>query len=208
MWQRALICTVSIAVLSCLHPADLCAVPGAVRLETGDVLQGDIRFPPEDRLELVLADSQQEASIPIGDIKSVEVTAPYPRTAEKLPLLKRLWRRLTGPSEEEETLTLTLRNGEVYRGWLSWRQSAGEVEVRESAYVVRKAYLRPKQIDRERHQPIDVSKRYVRSITLGGEETVVSKECEKCGRSFERSDYKYCPFDGTTLIERSASTQD
>ena len=208
MKHRTVICTVLVAALSCLKPPDSRAVPGTVQLETGDVLQGDVRLPPADKLELVLADSQEEASIPIGDIRNVEVTPLYPPTSEKLSLLKRLWRRLTGPSEEEQTLTVTLRNGEVYRGWLSWRQSAGQVEVRESAYVARKAYLKPKQIDRERHQPIDVTRQYIRSITLSGVETVVSRECEKCGRSFDRSDYKYCPFDGTTLSERSASAQD
>jgi|GEM_PF-4985723 len=197
-----------LAALLCLRVGSSYAVPGVVELETGDILEGDVRFPPHDRLDLVLVDSQDTASIPIEDIKTVEVSSPPAARSETVPLIKRLWRRLIGPSEQEQTLTVTLRNGDVYTGWFSWRQSAGKIEVRESAYIVRDAYLRPKQIDRERHQPIDIRNRYVRSITLKDEDTVVPKECPTCNRTFEESDYKYCPFDGAPLSERSVPAQE
>jgi hypothetical protein len=196
----------TVAVLTALlwfGVADSRAVTGVVKLETGDVLEGDVRFPPHDRLDLVLVDSEDSASIPVEDIKSVEVSSPPTDRSETLPFFKRLWRRLTGPSEQEQTLTVTLRDGDVFTGWFSWRQSAGKIEVQESDYIVREAYLRPKQIDRERHQPIDIRKRYVRSITLDHKDAVVLKECPTCNRSFEEPDYEYCPFDGTPLSERS-----
>jgi len=208
MRRRALASVAVLTALLWLGGSDSCAVTGVVELDTGDVLEGDVRFPPHDRLELVLVDSQDTASIPIKDIKSVEVTSAPADQSETLPFLKRVWRRLTGPSEQEQTLRVTLRNGDVYTGRFSWRQSAGKIEVRESDYIVRDAYLRPKQIDRERHQPIDIRNRYVRSITLGDEETVTLKKCPACNRSFEEPDYKYCPFDGTPLDERSVPAQE
>jgi hypothetical protein len=208
MSQKTLTCTALILALFSLYPARSGAVPGTVQLETGDLLEGDIRLPPDDKIELVLADSREKASIPVEDIRNIEVSSSRPTASDKLPLLKRLWRRLTGPSETEQTLTITLLSGEVYRGWLLWHQSAGEVEVSESKYVVRKAYLRPRQIDRKRHQPIDVNRQYIRSITFHAKDTVVSRECAKCGTLFDRPDYKYCPFDGTSLTERSAPVKE
>jgi len=208
MSQKTLTCTALVLALAFLDPAQLWAVSGTVRLETGAVLEGDIRFPPEDKIELVLSDSREKAAIPVEDIKTIEVSSSRPAPSDKLPMLKRLWRRITGPSETEQLLTIKLRNGEVYRGWLFWQQSAGEVEVSESKYVVRKVYLRPRQIDRKRHQPIDVNRQHVRSITFREEDTAVSKECAKCGEKFDQPDYKYCPFDGTPLTERSVSAQE
>ena len=208
MSQEILICTALTLALAFINPAQLWAVPGTVQLETGDVLEGDIRLPPEDKIELVLADSREKATIPVEDIKKIEVSPPPAVPSDELPMLKRLWRRLKGPSDTDQTLTIRLRNGEVYRGQLFWHQSAGEVEVSESKYIVRKAYLRPRQIDRKRHQPIDVNRQYVRSITFGEVETTVSKECPKCGNSFDEPDYEYCPFDRTPLTERSVSVKE
>jgi hypothetical protein len=208
MSQRTFTCTALILALLSFNAAQLWAVPGTVQLETGAVLEGDIRFPPKDMIELVLADSRDKAAIPVNDIKNIEVTSSRPAPSDKLPMWKRLWRRLAGPSEKEQTLTITLRNGEVYRGWLFWHQSAGEVEVSESKYLVRKVYLRPRQIDRKRHQPIDVNRQYVRSITFCDEDVAVSRECPKCGRLFHIPEYEHCPFDGTPLTERSVSAQE
>jgi len=208
MSKKTCACTALILALASLNPAQLWAVPGAVQLETGEVIEGDIRFPPEDKIELVLADSRDRAAIPVEDIKNLEVPLSRPATSDKLPLLKRLWRRFTGPSETDQPLTITLRNGEVYRGWLFWHQSAGEVEVSESKYIVQKAYLRPRQIDRKRHQPVDVNRQYVRSITFREQDAAVPRECAKCGTLFDKPDYKYCPFDGTSLTERSASVKE
>ena len=208
MVPRTIISTVIVATVLWCYGADLWAAPGTVELETGEVLEGDVRFVPEDQLELVVTDSQDTLSIPLTDIKSVQVDAPSTVQPESLPLLKRLWRRLTGPPEQQETITVTLRSGEVHTGWLSWRQSAGEIEVRESDYIVRKAYVKHKQIDRGRHQPIDIRKRYVRSITLADEERVVLKKCPTCNRTFEQPDYEYCPYDGTPLNELPAAAQE
>lgn len=208
MSQRMLLFIALTLALAFLCPEQLWAVSGTVELETGAVLEGDIRLPPEDKIELALTDSQEKATIPIEDIKRIEVSPAPAAPSDKLPMLKRWWRRLKGPSEADRTLTIRLRNGDVYRGQLFWHQSAGEVEVSESKYVVRKAYLRSRQIDRKRHQPIDVNRQYVRSITFGEYETVVSKECPKCGNSFDEPNYEYCPFDRTPLTERSVSAQE
>ena len=70
-----------------------------------------------------------------------------------------------------------------------------------------KVYMRSRQTDRERHQPVDVTKQYVRSITFSERETAVPKKCPQCGRSFEEPDYEYCPFDGTALTEPTVSVQ-
>ena len=203
MTQKTLTCTALILALLSLYPTRSGAVPGTVQLETGDSLEGDIRLPPNDKIELVLADSREKATIPVEDISNIEVSSSRPTASDKLPMLKRWWRRLTGPADTEQMLTVTLFSGQVYRGWLFWHQSAGEVEVSESRYIVRKAYLRPRQIDRKRHQPIDVNRQYIRSITFRKKDTIVSRECVKCGTLFDRPDYKYCPFDGTLLTERS-----
>ena len=208
MSERIFAYTALIVALLCFGPAELWAVPGTVKLETGAVLEGDISLPPGDKIELVLAGTREKASIPVDDIKNIEVAPSSPSASGKPPLLKRLWRRFTASSDAEQTLTVTLRTGEVYTGWLFWHQSTGEVEVRESKYVVRKAYLRPRQIDRDRHHPIDVKRQYVRSITFYEKDTAVSKECPKGERSFDRSDYQFCPFDGTPLTEQKVSAQD
>jgi hypothetical protein len=189
------------------HPTRSCAVSGTVQLETGDTLKGEITFPPKNRLEVVLADSREKASVPIEDIEKIEVADARPKTSSKTPFLKRLWRRFRGPSEKQQTVTVTLRNGEVYEGWLFWLQSEGLVEVRPSKYVVQKAYLKPRQTDRGRRQPIDVTRQYVRSITFRETGKVVFKECPKCATSFEKLNYKYCPFDGTALTEAEVSVQ-
>jgi hypothetical protein len=189
------------------RPAKSCAVSGTVRLETGDALKGEISIPPKNTIEIVLADSREKAAVPIEDIEKIEVADARPAVSGKIPFLKRIWRRFLGPSEKQQTVTVTLRNGEVFRGWLSWRQSDGVVEVRPSKYIVRKAYLKPKQTDRDRHQPIDVTKQYIRSITFSETDSPELKECPKCGKSFEKPDYKYCPFDGTALTEAEVSVQ-
>lgn len=192
------------AMLS-LNPAQAWAVRGTVELETGDVLNGDISIPPNDEIEMVLADSSDRASIPIKEIKQIDVADPPQCDSAEASVVKRFWRRLTGPSKAEQTLTVTLRNGDVHEGRLSWRRSEGLIEVRLSKYVVRKVYVRPVKTDRQRHQPLDVSRQYVRSIRFAETERAAQKRCSKCGRLFEQSDYVYCPFDGTLLTE-SAST--
>lgn len=208
MKSKILICIALVLAPFCSGPAKLWAVSGTVTLETGNDLKGEISFPPDNEIEMVLADSREEVSLPIEDIKKVEVADAHTTVSDEVPLMKRLWRRFIGPSEAEQTLTVTLRNGEVYEGWFSWRQSKGAVEVRTSKYVVRKTYLKPRQADRERHHPVDVTRKYIRSITFSETDTVVPKECPKCGRSFEAPDYKYCPFDATALTEPTASPRD
>ena len=201
------ICIALILALFWCNPASSWAASGTVQLTGGNAFKGEIGFPPNDEIEMVLAASREDASLPIEDIEKIEVAAARPGVSDEIPLLKRLWRRLIGPSETQQTLTVTLRNGDVYRGWLSWRQSEGLVEIRPSKYVVQKAYLKSKQTDRERHHPVDVTRQYIRSITFSETETVARKECPKCGSSFEESDYKFCPLDGTALAESGASAQ-
>jgi len=189
------------------HPTRSFAVSGTVQLETGDVLKGEISIPPKDTIAVVLADSREKATVPIEDIEKIEVAHARPEVSSKTPFLKRIWRRFIGPSEKQQTVTVTLRNGDVFRGWLSWLQSDGVVEVRPSKYIVRKAYLKPRQVDRDRHQPIDVTKQYIRSVTFCETDSTVLKKCPKCGKSFEKPGYKYCPFDGTALTEAGVSVQ-
>ena len=190
------------------HATRSSAVSGTVQLKTGDALKGEINIPPKDTITIVLADSREKAAVPIEDIEKIEVADARPAVSGKTPFLKRIWRRFIGPSEKQQTVTVTLRNGDVFRGWLSWQQSDGVVEVRPSKYIVQKAYLKPKQTDRDRHQPIDVTKQYIRSITFSETDSPELKECAKCGKSFEEADYKYCPFDGTALTEAEVSVQD
>jgi hypothetical protein len=189
------------------HPTRSFAAAGTVQLTTGDPLKGEISIPPKDTITVVLADSREKATVPIEDIEKIEVADARPDVSSNVPFLKRIWRRFIGPAEKKQTVTVTLRSGEVFRGWLSWQQSDGVVEVRPSKYIVRKAYLKPKQADRDRRQPIDVTKQYIRSITFSETDSAVPKGCAKCGKSFEVQGYRYCPFDGTALTEAGVSVQ-
>ena len=114
MTQKTLTCTALILALLSLYPARSGAVPGTVQLETGNTLEGDIRLPPNDEIELVLAHSREKATIPVEDISNIEVSSSRPTASDKLPMLKRWWRRLTGPADTEQMLTVTLFSGQVY----------------------------------------------------------------------------------------------
>jgi len=193
-------------VLWCVNPGPAWAVSGTIQLETGDAVNGDISVPPKNAIEIVLAESRKRAVIPIEDIKKIEVPVSQPDAQQEPSALKRFSRRFMGASEAEQALTITLRTGEMYHGWLAWRQSEGALEVRPSKYVVEKVYLKSKQADRERHHPADLTRRYVRSITFSDVAPSVQKKCPKCDRSFEQPDYKFCPLDGTPLTEQAVSS--